>query len=953
MDTTTSLNSSFTQDLAARLQAALGDAYVLARELDAAGPSRQFLATDPAGREVVVIVFPPDVATVVDERAFREQMGRIANLAHPNLVPLLAAGTAPGLLFTIVPRAAGETLKARLARDFRTSVPEAARIMEGLCAAAHHAHRSGILHGDLSAEQVVLQDGIARLANVGIAAVVPPALASATRGGYLAPEVLHDPAAADIRGDVYSLGIVAYETLAGERPFESDAHARATGPLVAEPPRLAAVRRDIPRPLSDVVARAMSRDPARRFRTAKDFGEAFAKAARAPSVRTRNALIAVGLMAAAAVIALTVVRATRRHGIDDAAFAIVPFDVEGASVAGWREGVVDLVASHLDGMGGLRSVPADLTVGAWGDARGADHRLAADFARRLGARRVLYGRIAPLGAGSVRATAFVVDALDGSPIADLELTEDADRLDRLADSLTVQVLRALGQQVEPRNVRLRSLGTSDPRAISAFVRGESHFRRADYDSARIAYRLAVQHDSDFTVALSRLWRLTTRAGLPRDAELREGEAAGRRAVLLNLGLAPVESIAVRRDSLLFAMIDAPSGETLGDLGDVVTTAVERYPRSPETWMIAAEERSGFLRHRGATNVDVLAASERSIALDSLFIAPYLTAFSSAWEQYGWNEAVPYLEALLRHRPRTVEGRGMALLRRVHDGSPSADSLLLGDTIPGPVVTAATSFATLVMDSTNTALRLAYLRLRLQEPLQEQERAIIAATLLSHGRWREARRVGGIAAVAPELPLVPGFSRDSVVAWTAQWVTSVRAGQFPFRPHALLWRAAELGRTDLVTAIQEGARRVESSHAVRESKYVVLLARALVPLANSRDTTAVLLQLKEMGESQCFLGCYPVRVGIARALNDRGELAGAAELLGSGDGAFAGLRFWAMPLTRTLWRLERARNAEASKDPGRALVEYQTVLGVLDGADPELEPVIATAKAGLARLGKAP
>lgn len=946
-------------DLAARLQAAVGEGFTIGEELPASGGSRSFVATEVAsGAPIVVRVLSADVSAAADVAHFRTAMGAVANTTHPYIVPMLAAGTAPGMLFYLMPRLAGESLRQRLDRKPPLSVSEAAQILFEVCEAVQHAHSAGIMHGDIRPEHVILEAQWARLAGIGVAAAIRPAKGATitTRdhagdaGGYIAPEILREHEPHDARSDVFSLGVLAYETFSGRRPYTSDAQLLATGPLAADPPRLASVRKEIARPVSDAVARAMARDRAQRFRGPAELALVFRRAAKQASPLVRRTLYTVGTLAAVTVIGLTVRSAVRSRGIDENLIAVAPFTVP-AALEVWREGLVDMVSANLDGIGELRTVPAGAALHGWREAGEPDHAKVAAFAKRMGARRGLYGRIVPGTADTLQVTAYIVDALSGRATLFFEFKSLPSRMPLVAAGLGQRTLTGLITDKKPPAARLSSFGTQSLAALESFFRGERFFRQSEYDSARVYYRKALAADTGFVVAMARLWRVAARAGLTNDANFRESEAAGRRATRLNKGLAPLESLTVLRDSLTFEMLDAPSQRTLDRLKEVVEVSILLNPKAPEVWMLAAEERSGFLRHVGATHFEVLQASERGIGLDSAYSPVYLTAFNSAWEAYGWAQAQPYLEALLRHRPKSVEARGLTLLRRVHDSPVAEDSAIPLDTIAGEAITLAMSYAALVQDSTNTALRLARLRIRHPLPLEAQDRAIVSATLLSRGHWREARRIGGIAAVAGELPLAPAFSADSVVAWSRAWAADARDGDVIWRPHALLWRAAELKRADLLREIGLGAQEVARSSATRESRYVIALSQALVPIATTSDTTAVLTYLQQIGESQCFLGCYPMRVAIARSLNSRGANAVARDLLGSGDGAFSGLQFWAMPLTRTLWRLERARAAEASNAAGQALLDYQAVITTLKDADPELQPVVDAAREGLKRLGK--
>ena len=212
-----------------QLQLALGESYRIERELAAGGMSRLFLAAERSlQRPVVVKLLPPELSSEVSAERFRREMLLAARLQHPHILPVLSAGAREGLLFYVMPYVQGESLRARLAREGRLAIGDAVRILRDMADALACAHRQGIVHRDIKPENVLLEEGHAVLADFGVAR----ALEQATLGdrltgtglglgtpGYMAPEQLAGEPGVDARADLYALGVVAYEMLAGAPPF--------------------------------------------------------------------------------------------------------------------------------------------------------------------------------------------------------------------------------------------------------------------------------------------------------------------------------------------------------------------------------------------------------------------------------------------------------------------------------------------------------------------------------------------------------------------------------------------------------------------------------------------------------------------------------------------------------------------------------------------------------------
>ena len=243
-------------------------------------------------------------------------------------------------------------------------------------------------------------------------------------------------------------------------------------------------------------------------------------------------------------------RARDAAPLDADLVAVAPFDVPDGRLSLWREGLVDVLSRNLDGAGPVRSVPSTTVIRRWSGR--ADQPSAADLGRRTGARLVVFGSLIGAGPDSARLTATAFDVAENRPLADIELRDADDRMDRLADSLTVRLLRELGRTRRIGVFRATAMGSTSLPALKAFLRGEQWFRRASWDSAYAAYDEAIALDSTFALAL---WRSSKVLGWWRTADDSVSVTRAIRAGGLTRGLAPRDSLLVTTDSLL-AEVDA-------------------------------------------------------------------------------------------------------------------------------------------------------------------------------------------------------------------------------------------------------------------------------------------------------------------------------------------------------------------------------------------------------------
>ena len=301
----------------AQLKTALGDTYRIEHELRRGGMSRLYLATELAGdRRVVVKLLPPDLSDDVAAMRFQREIEMVSMLVHPNILPIIASGTSGALMYYVMPYVAGETLRHRLEREHPLPVDDAVRILHELGDALDLAHTRGVVHRDIKPENILLPDGHAVLTDFGVALALAHRRASgrltgAGTGvgtpGYMSPEQALGEREVDASSDVYGLAVVGYEMLAGKAPFSGATLQAVLAAHVRDiPATLHSIRPEVPKAVSDAIAKALEKDPVKRFATAGSFrdalgGRAGAGANTAPRPQTR-ATAAIQLAIAAALI---------------------------------------------------------------------------------------------------------------------------------------------------------------------------------------------------------------------------------------------------------------------------------------------------------------------------------------------------------------------------------------------------------------------------------------------------------------------------------------------------------------------------------------------------------------------------------------------------------------------------------------------------------------------------
>ena len=271
-------------DLLERLTAALGDRYAIEREVGRGGMAVVFLAEDlKHHRRVALKVLHPELTATLGAERFLHEIEIIAGLQHPHILPLYDSGEVEGLLYYVMPYAEGESLRQRLDREKQLAVDESVRITVEVADGLDYAHRRGVVHRDIKPGNILLAEGHATIADFGIARAIEAARADrVTSTGlgvgtplYASPEQATAQETLDGRTDIYSLGCVLYEMLAGQPPLTGATPQIIQARRVSETPSpLHSLRDTVPPALDHLIARALARIPADRYATASQFGQA-------------------------------------------------------------------------------------------------------------------------------------------------------------------------------------------------------------------------------------------------------------------------------------------------------------------------------------------------------------------------------------------------------------------------------------------------------------------------------------------------------------------------------------------------------------------------------------------------------------------------------------------------------------------------------------------------------
>ena len=503
--------------------------YSVLASLGEGGMATVYLAHDAKhGRRVALKVMKAETSEAIGPERFIREIETVARLTHPNILPLYDSGSEDGRLYYVMPHIAGGSLRARLDKDRTLPLDEAVRLTRHVAAALEHAHQQGLVHRDIKPENVLIADGIALVADFGIARSTGTALESSaetrampspiTRAHvllgtpqYMAPEQAFGEGPADARADIYALGCVLFEMLTGRPPFTAATVPALLMRVATEaPPPIGALRPEVPAAVSAVVEKALAKQPGQRYASAAEMREALTEAMTRP--------------AGSAVVAETIVPA------GDVRLAVLPFQNLGGTPDDecLSDGICDELIHTLGRIDGVR-VTARGSSFQFRDRRADIRAIGAE----LHVTQIIDGTLRRAGK-RVRVTAQLINATDG-------FQTWSDRYDRELDDVFALQDDIAGAIASVLRVKLRgaAAGAASFEAYEQYLVGIQHWNKRtpqDLDRAVEALAEAVRLDPKFApawgaTAMCQVTRLLYGAAAPRELVIPAREAADRALAL--------------------------------------------------------------------------------------------------------------------------------------------------------------------------------------------------------------------------------------------------------------------------------------------------------------------------------------------------------------------------------------------------------------------------------------
>ncbi len=494
------------------LNTALRDRYTVERELGRGGMAVVLLAQDRrTNRAVALKVLRPELAAALGVERFLREIEIAAQLTHPNILALYDCGEADSILYYTMPYVTGETLRDRLQREKQLAIDESVGITQEVADALAHAHSLGVVHRDIKPENVLFQAGHAVVADFGIARAVSAAggerltetgLAIGTPA-YMSPEQATGDRDVDPRSDIYSLGCMLYEMLAGDPPFSaSTAQAMLARKSIEQVPAISTVRDTVPRHLEKAIAIALARVPADRYATALDFSAAL----------TRDSGTTVG--------------AAERSAIAVLPFANMSADPENEY---FSDGITEEVINAVAGIPDLR-VTARTSAFQF---KGKEYDIR-EIGRKLNVGSVLEGSVRKAG-NKVRVTAQLIDVADGYHLWSERFDRDLEDVFAIQDEISLAIADRLKSEFAPAAPKATTQApetSPDPAAYDAYLRGRYHRQRM-FGGASFALAYSALAELHVVLAIGF-------ATQPRRELMPEAKQAAEKALSLNPDLAEAQ-----------------------------------------------------------------------------------------------------------------------------------------------------------------------------------------------------------------------------------------------------------------------------------------------------------------------------------------------------------------------------------------------------------------------------
>ncbi len=637
---------------------ALADRYTVLRELGRGGMATVYLADDLRhGRQVAIKLLRPELGALLGPDRFTREIRIAAALNHPHILPLYDSGEAGGQLFYVMPYVRGGSLRQKLTAERQLAIGEAIGFVRQVAAALDHAHAHGLIHRDIKPENILLHEGEAMVTDFGIALAAdtdPGERLTATglmigTPEYMSPEQAAGERTLDGRSDVYSLGCVLYELLAGEPPHAATTARSVIARRFSEPPpRVRRVRPTVPAAVDEAIARALAVDPAGRFPTAAAFADALASR-EAPA------------------------RAPRLPSI-----AVLPFDNLSADPENefFADGITEDVIAQLSKIRSLKVISRSSVM----RFKKREQSLR-EIGVALDVATLLEGSVRR-AASRVRIVGQLIDAETGRHLwaetYDRELTD----IFAIQTDVALQIAAALEAELSPEErTQIRKEPTDDVEAYQLFLLGKHCLSRWTQEGVEQGLKYleqAVARDPNYALAYATITHAYTEMGLgvagalsPEEA-FRRARAAVTRALEIDAGLAEAHAMlaflkfvcdydwaGAEEEFKLAIELNPNSGDTYDSYG-LMLSALERYDEALEMQQRAHELDP--LAHRQDTATTLLRAGRYDEALRAitrvLEVDPH---FAMARATIGWayllkgmpDQGIPELQRAVALSPEST------------------------------------------------------------------------------------------------------------------------------------------------------------------------------------------------------------------------------------------------------------------------------------------------------------
>jgi serine/threonine protein kinase/Flp pilus assembly protein TadD len=475
-----------------RIRELLAPTYTIDRELGRGGMATVCLAQDTKHDRVVALkVLHPGLAESLGSERFLREIKVAARLNHPHILPLFDSGEIEGFLYYVMPYIEGESLRERLEREHQIPIDEAIRHTFSIASALDYAHRQNVIHRDVKPENVMLFEGEAMVMDFGIAkSVIESGERSITHSGalfgtpaYVSPEQAAGAGHVDGRADQYSLAVVLYEMLAGERPFTGATDLEAFAKRFNETPTpIRTLREGVPEPVETALTKAMSPDPDGRYGSIALFAQA---------------------IGAGAVGGPIVIHTTPRPTVSAAkSVAVLPFTNMSADADNeyFADGIAEEIINALTKVQSLRVASRTSSFAFKGK-----NEVISEIGRKLKVSTVLEGSVRKVG-NKLRITAQLINVADGYHLWAEQYDREMEDIFAIQEDISQAIVKSLRVILsEGEKLAIGQVRTVDVHAYDYYLRGRKFFhqhRRKSLEYAVQMFEKAIEIDSSYALAYS-------------------------------------------------------------------------------------------------------------------------------------------------------------------------------------------------------------------------------------------------------------------------------------------------------------------------------------------------------------------------------------------------------------------------------------------------------------------